>query len=113
LTLNKNLSFSLDYEYNRVEIGDQTFEAHLGKVRLKSALNKALSINAFVQYSGADEDLGANIRLRFNPREGTDFFLVFNEAINTSLNPEEPRLPRQPRSQARAILLKYTYTFVK
>jgi hypothetical protein len=50
----------------------------------------------------------ANVRLRYNPREGNDFYIVYNEGRNTSLDRETPPLPGLDE---RALLVKYTYTF--
>ncbi len=49
-----------------------------------------------------------NFRFRYNPREGNDLYIVFNEGRNTYRNIDEPRLPLY---NSRSILVKYTYTF--
>jgi hypothetical protein len=67
-----------------------------------------LSLLGYIQYN-TDVNLWlANIRFRYNPREGNDFYIVNNEGINTHLDREIPTLPR---SNSRTLLLKYTYTF--
>jgi hypothetical protein len=67
-----------------------------------------LSINAFVQYNSADNALSTNFRLRYNPREGNDFYIVINEGRSTYRDLEDPRLPA---FNNRSVLVKYTYTF--
>jgi len=52
--------------------------------------------------------VSANIRFRYNPREGNDFYLVYDEGLNTNLKRETPFLPF---TSGRTILLKYSYTF--
>jgi hypothetical protein len=71
-------------------------------------LNTQLSVNAFIQYNTAYDGVITNFRLRYNPREGNDLYLVFNEDRNTNIYHELPNLPVY---NSRAVILKYTYTF--
>jgi hypothetical protein len=71
-------------------------------------LNTKLSVSAYVQYNTVSKGINSNFKFRYNPREGNDFYLVFNEGRNTSLDRESPRLPVY---DARTVLIKYTYTF--
>jgi hypothetical protein len=67
-----------------------------------------LSFNAYIQYNTAVHAIVTNLRLRYNPKEGNDLYLVFDEGRNTYLNREVPNLPVYSN---RSILVKYTYTF--
>ncbi len=113
MTFSENISLGLEYEFNRIEVDDVKFQAHLTRARLISAFSKALSINAFVQLNSEDQALGANVRLRYNPREGNDFYLVYNSSFNLETDPLDPRHARLPTTQTRTFLLKYAYTFVR
>jgi hypothetical protein len=42
-----------------------------------------LSAAAFVQYNSAANLVTGNFRLRYNPREGVDFYLVYDESLNS------------------------------
>ena len=42
-----------------------------------------LLATAFVQYNGAEDRVSGNIRLRYNPSEGHDLYLVWNEVVNS------------------------------
>jgi len=79
-------------------------------MRLKALymLNTKFSISSFIQYNSAADIILTNFRLRYNPREGNDFYIVYNEGMNTNLDREIPTLPV---TFSRTILLKYTYTF--
>jgi hypothetical protein len=55
------------------------------------------------------DQVTANVRLRFNPREGNDLYLVFNEGLNTHRTGETPY---RPYYSGRAVMIKYSYTFV-
>jgi len=71
-------------------------------------LSTKFSAAVFVQYNSAADAVVANIRIRFNPREGNDLYIVYNEGLNTNRYREIPILPL---TASRAIMLKYTYTF--
>ena len=66
------------------------------------------SIAAFLQYNSLNEIYIGNIRFRFNPKEGNDLYIVYNDILNSNRDRE---LPNLPFSSSRAIILKYTYTF--
>ncbi|MFQ5630446.1 MAG: DUF5916 domain-containing protein, partial [bacterium] len=112
-TLSQHFSFSLDYEFNRIKVATSLFNAHLARLRVRSAFNRALSSNALFQFNSEYHSLGANLRLRFNPVEGSDLYFVYTENLNTRRDPSEARLPPLPRTAYRSIVLKYSYTFVR
>lgn len=49
-----------------------------------------------------------NIRLRYNPREGDDLYIVYNGLLNRNRKREAPHLTF---TSERAVVVKYTYTF--
>ncbi len=109
-----NISPSLDinptYRFDRVNFSKraQNFTNHILGIKALAMINTKFSITSFVQYNTSIEEWLINARLRFNPREGNDFYLVYNEGVNTSLYRESPTLPR---SASRVMMVKYTYTF--
>jgi len=107
-TANEYLTLGLDYTFSYLDAPRGTDIAHIPRLRIKTALNRALSLSAFLQYNTNIQSLSANIRLRFNPSEGQDLYIVYNEGISESLVEEQPRIPR---SGTRAIIVKYSYTF--
>ncbi len=98
------------YQFNRVRFPkrDQSFDGHVLRLRATTSFNTSLSINSFVQWNSAIHLVTLNLRLRYNFSEGNDFYLVYNEALNTSRHRVEPALPL---TSSRAIMAKYTYTF--
>ena len=76
--------------------------------KLVYMINTAFSFSGYLQYNTSVNEVMTNLRFRYNPREGNDLYLVFNEGRNTNLDRENPRLPVY---SARSVLLKYTYTF--
>jgi hypothetical protein len=71
-------------------------------------ISTSLSLSAYIQYNTAINEVMTNLRFRYNPKEGNDLYLVFNEGRNTDLDREIPQLPVY---NTRSLLLKYTYTF--
>lgn len=109
-SVSRHLRLSGTYELNRIDFGDrdQGFTAHIGRLRTELTFTTATSASAFVQYNSADDVIAWNVRFRYNPTEGTDLYLVWNETLNSdrfSLS------PRPPLSQERTMLVKYSRTF--
>lgn len=106
----RHLSFDATYALNAVRFPDrdQELNAHIARLRVRSAIDTRLSLNAFVQYSSAANFISTNVRFRYNVREGNDLWIVYNEGLNTDRFRDDLSLPL---TNDRTILLKYTYTF--
>jgi len=109
--VSKHLTLSGSYDFNRIGFPDrdQTFTAHVGRLRVQAALDTRWSLSSLFQLNSAADAGLVNLRLRYNPREGSDLYLVINEGFNTN------RLvtsPARPFTSQRTFLAKYTYTFV-
>jgi hypothetical protein len=104
--LDINPTYRVDYV--NFKNRDQSFTNHIVGIKALAMFSTKLSLLGYIQYNTAVNLWLANIRFRYNPREGNDFYIVYNEGINTNLDREIPTLPR---SDSRAVLLKYTYTF--
>ncbi len=98
----------VQYNLVRFPTRDESFVAPIGQFRILATLSVKFSMSALVQYNGADDTFGANIRFRYNPREGTDVYLVYNDGLNID---RSDRSPYPPLSTGRAIYLKCNYTF--
>ncbi|MFC1538995.1 DUF5916 domain-containing protein [Candidatus Latescibacterota bacterium] len=98
------------YQLNNVEFSDrnQEFTSHIGRLRVLSYLNNKLSLTSLIQYNSINDRIITNVRFRYNPREGNDFYLVYDEDLNTD---REREIPVLPRSRNRTIMLKYNHTF--
>ncbi len=105
-----DLSLSLDYEYNHMKFPDRSQEltSHIARIRILYMMSIPFSAMGFIQYNSAKDSVIANIRFRYNPREGIDLYLVYNESMNTDRYSFYPALPV---SDSRTVLLKFTYTF--
>ena len=81
---------------------------HIIGIKALYMFDTKLSVNAFIQYNTDCDGIITNFRIRYNPGEGNDLYLVFNEDRNTDLYREMPVLPVY---NSRAVMIKYTYTF--
>jgi hypothetical protein len=103
---NMGLTYNLDYVTFSQRM--MNFTNHIVGIKGLLTMTTKTSLSAFVQYNTAIDKVMANMRIRYNPREGNDFYFVYDEGLNTRLKREFPTLPY---SYGRTILLKYTYTF--
>ena len=105
------LSLQPSYEYDKIRfpVREQTFTGHIASLKTLIMFNNKLSISSLVQYSNIVHGLVTNIRLRYNPKEGNDLYLVYNEGRNIELDRVSPQL--DPVAN-RGIMIKYTYTFI-
>jgi len=105
------LSLSPSYEYDRIRFPSrsQAFDGQIAGLKAILMLNNKLSVSAQVQYSNIAHGMVTNIRLRYNPKEGNDLYIVFNEGRNIQLDRVYPSLNQVAN---RGVLLKYTYTFI-
>lgn len=108
--ISSSLQLKAEYEFSRLRFPgrDQRLDGHVARIRALLMLSTSLSFSTFVQVNNIDHNVVTNLRLRYNPREGNDFYIVYNEGRNTDLDREVPRLPSM---SSRVILFKYTYTF--
>jgi hypothetical protein len=108
--IGSSLQLGLRYQHNFLNFKerDQSFSGGIAGFKALVMFTTKISISTFIQYNTAENTIITNFRLRYNPREGNDLYIVFNEGRNTYRDIEEPRLPL---FNNRSILLKYTYTF--
>ncbi len=111
LKIGSDFDLGVTYYLDHVDFpGRETgFTNHIFGFRGLMTLTTRTSLSSFVQYNTAIERVIANVRFRYNPREGNDFYVVYDEGMNTNIHRATPILPY---SRGRTILLKYTYTFL-
>lgn len=111
--LNLSSSFQINgsYQFDAINFGKrkQSLRNHITRLKFEYMHSTKLSASSFVQYNTLNAAFIANFRLRYNPREGNDFYVVFNEIRNLKPGIETPRLPKLGN---RTVLLKYTHTFI-
>jgi len=102
------LAGTYKFDYVRFDERNQQLSNHIFGIRGLYMISTKLSLSAFIQYNTAIDKVISNLRFRYNPKEGTDLYIVFNEGRNTYL---ERTVPNQPLYDARSVMLKFIYTF--
>lgn len=108
--VSKHLDLSGDFWFSHAVFPDrhQTFDVTLLKFRANVAFNTRYSLSSLIQYSSADKTAGMNLRFRYNPREGNDIYVVYNQGFDT----DRPDLiPLPPQTTSRSLMLKYVHMF--
>jgi hypothetical protein len=111
----QHFSLGAELNLNRLEFASraQSVNTDLFRLRVNAALDRKLSLAAFLQQNVAARAIVPNVRLRYRFGEGRDLFLVYNERINTDLEPTTSTDVPLPRSAGRVFVLKYTFTFTQ
>lgn len=102
---NRHVTVFQDYETARIDLDASVFVIHIAQTRLNFALNTKLFLNTLIQYDNESRELGMNLRLNYQIREGRELFVVYNDVFDGN-GPNS-----FPKSQVRSILLKINYLF--
>ena len=108
--ISSDLSLTAYYQFNWIDFSKhgQELAMHIARLQALATLSTKFSASAFVQYNSAAHVVIMNARIRYNPREGNDIYLVYNDTLNGDRFREVPHLPV---SSGRAVMLKLSYTF--
>jgi hypothetical protein len=109
-SVSSGLELSGTYQFDHIEFQNrgQELDAHIGRLRALVMLSTKLSVTAFIQINSVSNTVVPNIRIRYNPREGNDLYLVYNDDLNLDQYRGYPYLPL---SNNRTLMVKYIYTF--
>lgn len=97
------------YQVNRLDFDtrDVGLTTHLLRLRSQVMTSSRLSGVALLQYNSTAHAALINLRVRYNPREGNDLYIVYNHGLNTDPLAYDPVRPRTDNS---ALILKYSHT---
>ncbi len=109
----QDLGVGLFYNYNPIFkngwTSDEIIHVHLARLKFLYTLSTKLSLSGFLQAT-SDGNVGlGNIRFRYNPREGVDLFLVYNNV--TELDRLFIQQEIQQSIPEQVLIAKLTYTF--
>jgi hypothetical protein len=113
--LNFSSSFILSpgYEFNHITFPDREsnnlLNIHAVNMKAQLMLSTKFSASVFVQYINTEDEFVGNFRLRYNPKEGNDFYLVYND---NRCFMDRVQLEGHPPFHYRTFILKYTHTFI-
>jgi Domain of unknown function (DUF1083). len=112
---NKYLTTTIEHEFDRIKFpvvfsdnGSALFISNLTRLTLSYYLSTRFSIKLLSQYDELSKIVSTNLRFRFNPREGTDLFIVFNQDLN---NDRTRLIPHLPLVSQEAVIVKFLKTF--
>jgi hypothetical protein len=112
LNLSSSLNINLTYGYNAIRfperVDNNSLDIHSVNVKALYMFSTKLSASVQVQYMNTQDNLITNFRIRYNPKEGNDCYLVYNDSrgitgVNTDL--------ALPEFYNKTIMFKYVYTF--
>jgi len=111
--VSSSLNLSANYEFNAIRFPERETNNSLNihSVNLKALymFSTKLSATLLLQYVNTEDELITNFRLRYNPREGNDFYLVFNDYRGISDN---YTIPESPKFFNKTVMVKYIHTFI-
>ncbi len=112
---NKHFKISVEYEYDRIQFpavfsddGNSLFQSNLLRLNLAYFFSSKLSVKLLMQLDDLSNQISNNLRIRYNPQEGTDLYIVFNQGLNE----DRIRLtPHLPVVNTQAVTVKFVKTF--
>jgi hypothetical protein len=113
--VNKHLELTAGYTFTHIDFPGEGgpalkpyYESHLVSFQGSYDFNTHVSLKALIQYDNISKTLASNLRFRFNPKEGTDFYLVYTPVLNTNFREFQPT---QPFINRQNVTAKFTKTF--
>jgi hypothetical protein len=112
---NKHLNARIEYEYHRIKFpiefsdnGSSLFQSNLLRLIVSYYFSSTLSCKLLSQFDQLNHSISSNLRFRYNPREGTDLYIVFNQGVNSNTSRLTPHLPIVNNQ---ALIIKFLKTF--
>ena len=113
--INRYFRLNLNYEFNQInfpiefsESKNPVYRSNLVAFYLTVTQSSKFSIKLLAQYDDNSNSVGGNLRIRYNPKEGTDLYIVFNSALNVNRLDVKPKIPLVDQQ---AIVVKYSISF--
>ncbi len=77
------ISVSLDYEFNRVLLPDDSFDVNLFSGRLNYSFSTKLFAKLYAQWNTEKDQILTNFLINYIYRPGSDFYFVYNQTYDT------------------------------
>lgn len=109
-SISRYLQLNGFYQFNKINFHsrDQEFIVHIVRFKVLISLNTKLKVSSYLQYNSNSKTNLLNFRLHYNPKDGNDFYLVYNEEMDIKRSSYDFTVPI---SVNQSILLKYVHTF--
>jgi hypothetical protein len=110
LNIGSGVMISGNYQIDRVVFNErsQKYTNNIFGLRSTFMFTTKLTFTTYIQYNTFSHRIITNARFRYNPREGSDLYIVYNEGIDSSV---KANFLTDHENENRTVLLKYTYTF--
>jgi len=112
-TASSLFNLTVSYIFNAVRFPGRTInnslDIHTFNLTALLMFSTKLTASLLTQYSSTEKDLITNFRVRYNPREGNDFYLVYNDYRPVN---DRNSIPEAPKYFNKTVMIKYVYTFV-
>lgn len=79
----KNFNLNVNYEKNIIDLPQGSFETDLIGSRMEYAFHPQAFGSVLGQWNSAQQEMNVNFRLQLIPKIGTDFFLIYNQIVDT------------------------------
>ncbi|MEQ8324017.1 MAG: DUF5916 domain-containing protein [Vicingaceae bacterium] len=79
----KNFNINANYEKNIIDLPQGNFETDLIGSRIGYAFHPQAFGSLLGQWNSAQQELNVNFRLQLIPKIGTDFYLIYNQIVDT------------------------------
>lgn len=113
LNLSSSLNFNISYGFNSLKfphrLTNKNLTIHSLNLTAVVMLNTKLSASFMTQFVNTEKDLITNFRIRYNPREGNDIYLVYNDYRGMG---HWTRVAEPPAYLSKSVMLKYVHTFI-
>ncbi len=113
--INRYLRIGIKYELNHIKFPEDfsttdhsIFNSNLFSLDLSIVQSTKLSVKLLGQYDDQSATFGGNLRVRYNPKEGTDLYIVYNSTFNSNRLDAKPILPY---IEQQGLIVKYSLTF--
>jgi len=80
---NAHLSINSMFEFNRIKLPQDTFNASIFGSRISYSFSTKLFAKLFAQWNGEDDVFSTNLLVNYIYRPGSDFYLVVNQNYET------------------------------
>jgi hypothetical protein len=110
LNAGSSVIISGNYQMDRINFNNrnQKYTNNIFGLKGTFMFTTKLTFTTYIQYNTFSDIIITNARIRYNAREGSDFYIVYNEGIDSSI---KANFLTDQEKENRTILLKYTYTF--
>ncbi len=111
--VNRHVAFALAYDYNKYDFPSADAITRQITFNNEIAFNSNWSILTLAQYDNLSDDIGINMRLRYNRKAGQDFWLVLNHNLREfdRTDPEYRGSGFRSVETVAAVKVRYTLRF--